>query len=1463
VLVGTLALLAFIALLLAAGGAWLWHSPGGVNRLLQQVPGLELQGQTGRPNGGPFAVQRLMWRGAGGMQLVIEELAWDDATWDWRPYPGAWLGVGLERPRAARVQWRSANPPAAAARTPPPDSLRLPVELRAPGLRIGRLQIGEQAAVSNVTADLHLGAAEGREHRLQNLALKFEDVGVTGNAVLGSGSGLPLQARATATAPDWQAELQAQGPLQRLQLALQLEQRLPDASAAGGQGQGQAQMQAQRQGRGQAQVQATLTPFAAWPLLALAANAEGLDLSTLAAGLPQTQLSGRAVLAEPGAAAAPGSSNDLLALDIQLVNASPGAWDAGLLPLRSLDVRLQGRPAEPGTLVFDRLQAQLEGAREAGVLNGSGRWQAGALALDLRLQAVRPEQLDTRLPPMSLGGQVSARAEGLGNAAAAAPTAGAGPAPSGTVQLELDGRLPRRGAPALRLQAEGAWSLPADGSLTLQLRDAVARAGMAGGQGGGKRGGKSGGKAEASADARRDAAGAWQLQSTGTLTGFDPGLWWPAAGGDVAGQRLNARWQADLALPALPTVPTVPTVPNQPAGRTPLPATASASVLDRVLGSARLTLDDSRWAGTAWRGRAELQADAKALVLQAALKAGPNQLQAEGSWPRGAGAAVPQARLNITAPQLAALVPLSRLLPGAAAWWPQQGAVTGQASAQGRWPAVRSEGTLQARSLRNPQWTLGSADASWKLSTVNADAQLSLQLQASDLAQGERRLSKLQATLQGTLRDHTLAVQATSPLRPPAWAESVAGAAPASAVSAASAVSGSNTPGGSRFTLRGSGRWAAASGGGGTWRGNLAELSAARLAAAQAPWLAAADVRAAVTFAADGSVQQAGLEPGRVAAFGGALTWQQAQWQAPARAGAPPRLALQALLEPLQVAPFLARIQPQFGWRGDLAVGGRIAVRSGERFEADINVQRTAGDLSLTVDGNTQALALSDLRVGLVAKDGLWQVTQALVGRNVGVLGGLQTLRTSPQAAWPEPTAPLEGGLSLLVPQLQVWAPWLPLGWRLGGSLRVALSFGGQLRAPEYRGAATGENLSVRNLFEGIALQDGVLDVAMTGTEARIRRLEFRDGAGAGSSGSGGAGSGGGVLRITGDADFSATPVVQLRAVAEKLRLLDRYDRRITVSGAADLRLQAQRTAVDGRFTLDEGLVDVTQADAPSLSADVVVVNRAPLPLPPGVPPPPLRVRAPPGTAQTVAAAPRASPLGAADVDLRIDLGQALRLRGRGLDTLLRGQLRLTTPGGQLAVNGVVRAEQGTYSAYGQRLAIDRGTLTFRGDPGNPVLDILALRADIDTRVGVVVSGSAANPRVRLYSEPELGQLDTLTWLVLGRAPEGLGRDDTALLQRAALALLAGERGGASSGFLQKLGLDELTLSRASSGGVSETIISLGKQVSKRVYVGYEQALGRAGGTLLLIYRVADRITLRLRTGEENAIDAVWTWRWN
>jgi translocation and assembly module TamB len=149
---------------------------------------------------------------------------------------------------------------------------------------------------------------------------------------------------------------------------------------------------------------------------------------------------------------------------------------------------------------------------------------------------------------------------------------------------------------------------------------------------------------------------------------------------------------------------------------------------------------------------------------------------------------------------------------------------------------------------------------------------------------------------------------------------------------------------------------------------------------------------------------------------------------------------------------------------------------------------------------------------------------------------------------------------------------------------------------------------------------------------------------------------------------------------------------------------------------------------------------------------------------------------------------------------------------------------------------------------------------NIDQRVGVLISGSALAPRVRLWSEPDLPDQDKLSWLMLGRASEGLGRNDTALLQRAALALLAGEGTAPTDALLKQLGIDELTVAQR-EGDVRDTVITLGKQLSRRWFVGYERGVNATTGTWQLIYRAAQRLTVRAQSGLENSLDVIWVWR--
>jgi translocation and assembly module TamB len=232
-------------------------------------------------------------------------------------------------------------------------------------------------------------------------------------------------------------------------------------------------------------------------------------------------------------------------------------------------------------------------------------------------------------------------------------------------------------------------------------------------------------------------------------------------------------------------------------------------------------------------------------------------------------------------------------------------------------------------------------------------------------------------------------------------------------------------------------------------------------------------------------------------------------------------------------------------------------------------------------------------------------------------------------------------------------------------------------------------------------------------------------------------------------------------------------------------------------------------------------------------------------------------------IQAKLDLGNKLRIKGRGLDARLGGVLNVDNPGRKLGLKGTVRAEEGSYDAYGQKLEIERGQLEFIGPLDDPRLNIYAVRPNLDVKVGVLVTGSALNPRVRLASDTDMSELDKLSWLMLGRATDGLGQADVALLQRAALALLLGEGGGPVDGLIKGLGLTDISLRQTTDANdVRTMVVSVGKQLSRRWYVGYERSVNAAAGTWQLIYRVAQSFTLRAQSGEDSALDLIWSWRW-
>ena len=1352
--------LASAAALVVVAFWWLLYTESGAQWLLPHVPGLQISGIRGSLLG-DFSAQRVELPLPGqGASLRLQDLGWSAPRLR-PPHGSLWLRVEFDELRASRVDLTLSDEPS--TDTEPPKNLELPVGVKVGTLRINELHVqGIDTPLRQLRAQLELGTEGGARHTLDGLQLGWDKLRLDGRAQVATRDGLAVDAALNLTqqpagAGEWTAALSLAGPLATPQL--------------------QATLRAQAKPSSPPQtldVSATLRPFAAWPLGDLQASARALDLSALHGDAPRTALDLEASARTQGLELP-------AALQLSLNNRDAGRWNEGRLPVRTLTLQLSARPDDPSQLEVKAFEAELGSARAgAGRVTGSGQWNPATWRIDTRLSALRPTLLDARAPDMRLDGRV--QLDGSGFDARTPHSAQV------DVRGNLDGTLVGQGpAQPVQVRLDARLNL-----LRIELRELLAQSG--------------GARATVSARLTRATPSAgWAASGQATLREFDPLPWWPGREDSPWRQgphRLNAAADFELQLPAA--------------------AGSAVQMLSRLRGRAQLGLEPSRLAGVPLSGSLALQTQANGKTSgQLQLEADGNHLRADARLDSLAEGSGDHWDLKAELPALKKLQPLWKLLLGADSDGRLAGKLHAEASVDGRWPALSTQGQLDASSLQFGAVELKRAEGRWTLGT-RGDAPLDAQLELSQLSRGAPSAEVVKLQLKGTLSAHTVEMRAESKALPPQWVEAIQNA-PAGTTAKRSQA---------QLRLEGGAIGASAAGMTG-WRGKVQKLELRGDAATAPPWLNLAEFGLKLQWA-DGPLRLK-ADAGRAELLGAALNWSRIAWTAADPDRAPARLDAEARLEPLDIAPLLKRAQPTFGWGGDLRLGGHLIVQSSPSFSADVVIERSSGDLTVTDDSGTRALGLSDLRIGLNARDGTWSFSTGLAGSTLGRAAGAVVVHSTPKATWPAANAPMEGVLELQIADLGVWGPWLPAGWRLTGGMHANAAISGRFGAPAYEGELTGAGIGVRNVLQGVDVRDGELKILLLGDSARIEKFA--------------ASAGKGRLSLLGDASLGANPRAELNLRLEQFQLLGRVDRRIVASGDATLKLGRDTLALNGDFKVDEGLIDFSRSEAPTLSDDVQVKrgNAEDFKL----------ASASPAEAEAKAARARRATL-----DLRVQLGEKLRIRGQGLDAGLRGELRLSAPQGRLRVDGSVRTVDGTYRAYRQRLNIERGVLTFNGPVENPQLDIEAIRPNLDVRVGVAVTGTVLVPRVRLFSDPDMSDADKLSWLLRGRASEGPGSGDTALLQAAAMALISGDEPSVLDQLFNVIGLDDLSV-RQSDTATGGAIVSVGKQLSRNWYVGYERGLNATTGNWQLIYRIAQRFTIRAQSGESNSIELIWSWRWN
>ena len=529
---------------------------------------------------------------------------------------------------------------------------------------------------------------------------------------------------------------------------------------------------------------------------------------------------------------------------------------------------------------------------------------------------------------------------------------------------------------------------------------------------------------------------------------------------------------------------------------------------------------------------------------------------------------------------------------------------------------------------------------------------------------------------------------------------------------------------------------------------------------------------------------------------------------------------------------------------GNLVFDAQWNAALGKSLRLDASLSRSSGDITVLAanaeGGSTRiAAGVRTARLTLEGRDDQLTLGLEWDSEMAGKASGrLQTrLARGGPAGWQWPAdAPLAGSVEARLPRIAAWSLLAPPGWRLRGSLNTDIRISGSRSDPQFGGTVSADDLALRSVVDGVELRNGRLRARLQGQQLLVDEFVLQ---GAGKDGEGGRVVVNGVGRWT-----AQGPQLQARARLEQLKASIRSDRELTVSGALSATIDPQGTRIGGDLKVDRARIVIPEETVPKLGDDVVVRNAPKL----GRTADQRAQKKPEG---------EAAPKRPLDLQVKIDLGNDFRLTGRGISTRLAGELTLT---GQSLTEprlvGNVRTVQGEFNAYGQRLDIERGVLRFTGSINNPSLDILAVRPRLEQRVGVLVTGSAQAPFVRLYSEPDLPDAEKLSWLVVGK-PTASGGAEAALLQQAAAALLTSRKGGASSGGIAgRFGLDELSLRRDDTEGA---VVTLGKRFARDFYASYESSLGGALGTLNIFYDISKRLTLRARTGARSAVDLIYT----
>jgi translocation and assembly module TamB len=162
-----------------------------------------------------------------------------------------------------------------------------------------------------------------------------------------------------------------------------------------------------------------------------------------------------------------------------------------------------------------------------------------------------------------------------------------------------------------------------------------------------------------------------------------------------------------------------------------------------------------------------------------------------------------------------------------------------------------------------------------------------------------------------------------------------------------------------------------------------------------------------------------------------------------------------------------------------------------------------------------------------------------------------------------------------------------------------------------------------------------------------------------------------------------------------------------------------------------------------------------------------------------------------------------------------------------------------------------------------PRLDILTER-EIESEnitVGLQITGYASKPRTRVVSSQAMSDTDALSWLLFGRPLVAVSAGQASSLNARSMALNAG--GSLLVGTLgRQIGLDQASIS--GSRALGDSTLTIGKQLSPKLFVSYGVSLLGIGQVITLKYLLSKGLDISIETEQTDLREqssAALNWR--